>query len=215
MAVATPIKKAGSKLEFWAPLYQDANGKIISPGYVSYEQLRTAWDYIVFTINGQDVLTPGLADVRFDRCKNRDNKKPVGADATTITTSGIKSAEIIIELLLWMPDHKIWLDTYMPILFPKPNKSTGQATFKVKHPLFSQKAAGITAVVIHSFEGPLRHSIPGAKIFRLRCTEWLPTTSKKAGGTAPPPSRAAEESNAAQGLSSQLPGKGLASKTGK
>ncbi len=206
------VKKSKSKLEYWGPVWEDENGKLISPGYSTYDSVRTIYDYVIFTINNKQVKTPGLVEVRFKRSKNKDHKKPVGEDATTTTTSGIKAAEIVIELTLLSPDHKIWLDTYMPILFPKPGKSKKELTFKVKHPLFSPTSGNIKAVVITGFEGPMRHTDPRAKMFRIECTEWLPQTTKPAGGTAPPPSLAAEVSEATIGLQS-LPGNALASKT--
>jgi hypothetical protein len=207
------VKKSQSKLDFWRPLWEFESGYVFSPGFTSTEGLRTIWDYVIFTINGVDVPTPGIADVRFMRSKNKDHKKPVGEDATTTTTSGIKAATIVIELEIWMPFHLEWIETYMPILFPKPGKSSGQFTFKVKHPLFGPKQGNIKAVSITDWEGPMKHSVPGAKIFRIHCVEYLPTTTKKAGGTVPPPSLAAETSQAAIGLQS-LPGDALAKKTG-
>jgi hypothetical protein len=276
MAPSTPIKRSNNTLDFWGPIFTDADNVDFSPGFVEYPENYNVWDYVVFTINGKQVFTPGVADVRFLRSKEKDKKKSVGQDSSTTTTSGIKAAEIVIELELWMPDHWVWLNAYMPILFPKPNKSpqakavrstttvigtnhplfisednedlqgritsantivssnlgftaktqtipqvaapaassssggvkSQQPTFAVQHPLF--KAANIKAVVLHGWEGPLKHTVPRGKIFRIHCTEYQATTKIPAGGTAEVPSRALE-ATAAAGVS--LPGKNQASKT--
>lgn len=205
------IHPSSSKLDFWGPLYEDQNGNIISPGFTSYAHNRNIWDYVTFMINGRPVKTPGIANVHFVRSKSKDKKKSVGEDATTTTTYGIKAAEIVIELDLWMPEDKMWIDQYVPILFPKPGKDGGkQPVFSVQHPLF--KTFNIKAVLVHGCEGPMKHSVARGKVFKIHCTEWMPTSTKKAGGSAPPPSLAAETSLEKIGLQS-LPGEHMAGKT--
>lgn len=199
MAIPKIKQISNSQIQFWAPLYQDDKGNVFSPGYTFYPERLNIWDYVFITINGQKIKTPGVAEVRFVRAKNKDKKKSVGQDETTTTTTGIKAADIVIELMLNIPDHKIWVDTYGPILFPKPGKDGGkQPVFQVSHPLF--KSLGVKSMLITGVEGPLRHTVPGTKLYKLTGTEYFPNTSKPAGGTGtPPPSLAKQTSDAALG----------------
>lgn len=199
---------SNKQLQFWAPLFTDSTGTLFSPGYTFYPERLNIWDYVFFTINGTKVQTPGVAEVRFARAKNKDKKKSVGQDETTTTTSGIKAAEIVIELMVNTPQHKQWIDTYGQILFPKPGKDGGkQPTFQVSHPLF--RSFGVKSMIITGIEGPLRHTVPGTKLYKITGTEYFPQTSKPAGGTGqPPPSLAKQTSDAALG-----PGQSMANQT--
>lgn len=200
------IKPSSSSLDFWGPLFEDEDGNLLSPGFVDYsENSANIWDKVYINIGNGFIKLPGIANVFFKRQKNKDKKKPVGVDSTTISTSGTKSAEIIIELLLWTPQHRQQMKQIIPVLFPKPGKDNGkQNSYQVKHPLFND--ANIKAIVITGFEGPMHGHVSRSKLLRLECSEWMPTaTTKKAGGTAPPPSLAEQTSTATLGLQSFQP----------
>lgn len=197
------VKPSSSTLDFWGKLLEDENGKLISPGFVNYgEANANLWDLCFMNLGKGLSPLPGTVNVYFKRQKNKDKKKPVGVDSTTVTTSGIKAAEIIIELTLWTPQHWLAMKEIMPTIFPKPGKDGGkQNSYQVSHPLLN--VANIKAVVFTGFEGPLAGHVNRAKTLKLECVEWMPTqTSKKAGGTAPPPSLAKEVSEATIGLQS-------------
>lgn len=218
------ITPSDFNLDFWAPLYLDANENLFSPGFVQYTHKLNTWDIVQVNLqavnNGKSTASaqwtqlPGICAVHFPRQKRKDSKKAVGSDSTTTTTYGIKAAEILIEMTIWTPQHWLALKKLLPLIFPKPRKDGGNtSSFQIKYPTLG--LAGVNSVVFHSFEGPTNHSVSRAKHFKLHCTEWMPETKVKAGSTAPPPSLAKETSQAKVGLGTYPapPGKTMSSQT--
>lgn len=204
------IQTSADNLDFWGPLYNDADGNTFSPGFVDFGN-RNIWDVVRVNLvkvksgkinNLSDwVSLPGVCNVRFPRMKVKDSKKSLGVDSTTHTTSGWKAAELIIEMTIWTPDQWRQLKQILPLILPKPGKDFGKTdSFQIHHP--NADVAGIKSVVFYGFEGPHEHSIPRAKMFKLHAVEWTPSSTKKAGSTAPPPSLAKETSEAKLGLAS-------------
>jgi hypothetical protein len=183
-------------IDFWDPesIYGDALPRGTGPTYMS-----NPWDLVY--IGGDPI--PGLCKVHGLPTLAFDKKKSGGSDGAVITVNGYVPGPIEIEVLLWTQDQWEFFQVLAPKIWRKPSKKTKakDVALTIDHPAF--QLWGINAVVVIGVSVPENGPIPQSKLIKIKCVEFVPTTTQNATRTVKAPVPVAESpvtSGAVNGL---------------
>jgi hypothetical protein len=165
--------------DFWAaPVLRDSStGKLYCPGFVGDTYSNRAWDFVVFQ---SIVKTPGVCEVRVLKAQDADVKKAAGSDGATVTTHGVRPAEVDIAITLWTPDQWEELKSFWKLVMPRAGKDTGKAV-DVTHPMLDNH--GIKSIIVLRGEGPAKGNNPRTRVFTIHGLEYIAKTKKTATAT--------------------------------
>lgn len=164
--------------DFWGkPVLRNSNGDLYCPGFVGETYARHIWDLAVFLGTKK---TPGVCEVKVTKAQDADVKKAAGSDGATITTHGVRPAEIIIAVKLWTPDQWEKMKSLWKEIMPRPGKKEPEAV-DVFHPVLD--AHGIKSMLVTRGEGPAPSGSPAVKVFTIHGLEFFKTKKKKATKT--------------------------------
>lgn len=153
---------------FWgAPVLRRSDGELYCPGFSGETYSRNQWDYVGF---GPILISPGLADVKVVKSQESDIKQAAGRDGATVTTHGVRPAEITVTLRIWTPQQLEEMYDLWAVIMPKANKNTATA-FDVSHPVFTLH--DIKSMIVLRGEGPVDGPAPKVKLFTITGIEFV------------------------------------------
>lgn len=146
----------------------------IETGYNGPTESEEIWDVVV--LNGEKL--PGASDVICIPRIRIDVPKKASRDGGATIDKGHEAARVEITTKLYTPGH--W-ERYQEVLRPLWRRP-GEPVPKVRRgiDIFHPACAmfGVTSILIEQPESPQRGSVPGERIVRLRCVQYISPKDK-------------------------------------
>lgn len=185
--IATP-QPAGTRLGVGASgqglqgttIGTDAKGNpiVISPEGPLYAP--NEWDEVYLGA----YLLPGICTVKGTSIVSADVKKPLGVDGATITVRGYMPASVEIEMTLWTPAQWTQWQKILPFVWRPPGKPNALGVQLDPHLRSADSLAlstwspalnslHISNVVVVSITTAARGTVPGSRVIRIKCLEYV------------------------------------------
>jgi hypothetical protein len=144
--------------------------------------LRDPWNHIL--IDGK--MLPGLANVVPTLSEKIDEKESAGTSGADASPQGAKASRVEVTISIWTAAHWASLQTWLPILRPRPGTGTPRA-LTISHPVLA--AYGIRRLYCSDIRGPTAERHGGIRELRLQLREWYKPKAESiadvAGATTP------------------------------
>jgi len=129
-------------------------------------------------VPGESRVRPGLTQIGID------NKKPDGADGSTITVKGFRPGEFEIETTIWTRAQWDALQALVDRVWRIPTKKAKlqEVAISVYHPALD--FLHVNSCVIKAVTFPQDGSFEGSKVVSFKCQHNVPSTRKKRTKTA-------------------------------
>jgi hypothetical protein len=172
--------------DFWGkPVYRDAKGVLLCPGYTGNNYSLSPWDTLQITLEGPfdefetkfaKQQTPGIIQsINASKGLSVDEKKAAGGNNARLTVHGYELAKVEIHVKLWTPMQWELMKKLWARIQPVGGKTLPGA-FNIYHPELN--AHKITAIQFLRGEGPMPGPQPGTRIFMIHAAEFnLPSKS--------------------------------------
>jgi hypothetical protein len=163
---------------FWDPVTTTAEGPLYP---------EDPWDVCVIA----DFALPGVATVRGAPTLSFDKKKAGGVDGATITVNGYLPGPVEVDLLMWTDAQWQKFQAFAPSLWRRPNKKAkaSDLAVSISHPALD--LWGINQVVVLGVSPPENGPLPGTRMVKFKCVEFVPqqavsrTKTAKSGAVVP------------------------------